>query len=465
MAEHAPVVRFGRLESRGILLGLSMPQLVLVGIGVLLLVVALYVGGMGATVMSAPLWAGPILVALVPWRGRPIIAWFPLLGGWVSRRASGSTTQRASVTERPRAVVPGIRRVRLSQSASRVGVVHDATDSTTTTVLRIDGSSLLTDGASAQRALVDGWGSVLASLAQTSGLIRLQVLHRSVPGGARPIQDWWAERATAGPWAEQVADLLSSSMAGTLQPQTLLVARWRSPGLGRQTSDASADAVGRQVDALLEISARQGFAPMGAPAEAISRRSYGALSTRTQRLREATRRQRVRRRSQAWHWRSRGTTSAPTLAVHAVYWVREWPRSEAHVSFLHPVVNGGAKRTLSLTIEPVPLGRAMRDIRRAKVDHAADEARNTRTGRVSVESERAESDDVVRRERELAAGHAELRFVGLLTVSTNDLDELAASCAATETAAAQAMCEIRRLAGQQASAWLAGALPLARRVS
>jgi hypothetical protein len=152
-------------------------------------------------------------------------------------------------------------------------------------------------------------------------------------------------------------------------------------------------------------------------------------------------------------------------AVHAVYWVREWPRSEAHISFLHPLLNGAAQRTLSFTIEPVPLGRAMRDIRRAKVEHAADEARNARTGRVSVEAERAESEDVLRRERELVAGHAELRFVGLLTVSAADGDALAAACAATETAATHAMCEVRRVVGQQAAAWLAGAIPLARRVS
>jgi hypothetical protein len=153
-------------------------------------------------------------------------------------------------------------------------------------------------------------------------------------------------------------------------------------------------------------------------------------------------------------------------AIHAVYWIREWPRSESHVGFLHPLAAGGAaRRTVCLVVEPVALPKAMREIRRAKVEYAADEARNARTGRVVVEAERAESDDVVRRERELVAGHGELRFVGLLTVSVDDPAELEPACVATETAAAQALCEVRRLGGQQAVAFLAGAVPLARAAS
>ena len=51
---------------------------------------------------------------------------------------------------------------------------------------------------------------------------------------------------------------------------------------------------------------------------------------------------------------------------------------------------------------------------------------------------------------------------GLLTVSASSAGELDAACAATEAAAAQAMCEIRKLVGQQGQAFAAGALPLAR---
>ena len=161
-------------------------------------------------------------------------------------------------------------------------------------------------------------------------------------------------------------------------------------------------------------------------------------------------------------WRHVRTDSG----VHAVYWIAEWPRFEIDPGFLQPVLLGGtARRTLSLTMTPVPTGRAMRDIRRARVEHAADAATRVRTGRMEDEAHRAEAADVARRESDLVAGHADLRFVGLLTVTADTEADLDAACVATEAAAAQGMCEVRRLAGQQAHAFLAGALPLARSTS
>jgi hypothetical protein len=153
-------------------------------------------------------------------------------------------------------------------------------------------------------------------------------------------------------------------------------------------------------------------------------------------------------------------------AVHAVYWVREWPRSEVHAGFLQPLLLAhGARRTLSITADPLPVSRALRDIRRAKVEHAADAAQRARIGRLQDENTRAEAAELVRREQQLVAGHGDLRFAGLLTVTAASVDELHAACTAVESAAAQAMCEVRRLMGQQAPGFVVGALPLARGVS
>ena len=77
----------------------------------------------------------------------------------------------------------------------------------------------------------------------------------------------------------------------------------------------------------------------------------------------------------------------------------------------------------------------------------------------------AEYDEVVAREKELAAGHAVLDFTGLLTVSGNTSELLDAACAAMEIAASQAGCDVRRLVAQQAQAFIAAALPLGRRIT
>ena len=153
-------------------------------------------------------------------------------------------------------------------------------------------------------------------------------------------------------------------------------------------------------------------------------------------------------------------------AHHAVYWVQEWPRSEVHAGFLQPLLLApGARRALSLVAEPLPPGKALRDIRRAKAEHAADAGQRARIGQIEDEATRAEAADLVRREQELVAGHGDLRFIGLLTVSASSAGQLDAACVATEAAAAQAMCELRKLVGQQGQAFAAGALPLARGVT
>jgi hypothetical protein len=146
-----------------------------------------------------------------------------------------------------------------------------------------------------------------------------------------------------------------------------------------------------------------------------------------------------------------------------VYWVAEWPRAEVTASFLQPLVlMPGVRRCLSITAEPLPVTRALRDIRRAKVEHAADVAQRARLGQIHDEAAAGEADDVVRRERDLADGHADLRFAGLLTVSAPSEAELGEACGRLEQAAAQSQCDLRRLYGQQGQAFAAGALPLAR---
>lgn len=86
-------------------------------------------------------------------------------------------------------------------------------------------------------------------------------------------------------------------------------------------------------------------------------------------------------------------------------------------------------------------------------------------GQVEDEAVRAQAADLARREQELVAGHGDLRFVGLLAVTAASREELKGACAAAQGAAAQSMCELRKLVGQQAVAYAAAALPFARSVT
>ena len=78
--------------------------------------------------------------------------------------------------------------------------------------------------------------------------------------------------------------------------------------------------------------------------------------------------------------------------------------------------------------------------------------------------EEPEYEDVLQQEADLTAGHGVLRVTGLIAVSAPTVEELDAAVSAIEQAAIQASCETRRLVGQQAAAFTAAALPLARHV-
>ena len=123
----------------------------------------------------------------------------------------------------------------------------------------------------------------------------------------------------------------------------------------------------------------------------------------------------------------------------AVLWISEWPRVAAPPLFLHALVfQPGIRKTLSLTLEPVPADEAMRDIRKAKVEYVTDAAQKARIGAIADLSDAAEHADVLDRERALIAGHADIRFTGLITVTAATLDELEAAVAEIARAAIQA---------------------------
>jgi hypothetical protein len=144
-------------------------------------------------------------------------------------------------------------------------------------------------------------------------------------------------------------------------------------------------------------------------------------------------------------------------------WISEWPRSGAYPNFLHPLVLApGVRKSLSLIAHPVPAAQARKDIRRQKVEYLTDADQKARIGQVADLSDTAEYQDILRREQELAIGHADLRFAGLIAVTAPDKDELDAAVAQIEQAAIQCECETRLLVGQQTQAFAAAALPLGR---
>jgi hypothetical protein len=147
-------------------------------------------------------------------------------------------------------------------------------------------------------------------------------------------------------------------------------------------------------------------------------------------------------------------------SFHRVYVISEWPRVRTTPSFLSPLLlRPGIRRTFTLVLQPIPMAKAMRDARRHQVERITDRSTRARIGRLETEEDRQYDADVAQRERDLAAGHGDVRWLGLVVVSADDEEKLDDACMEIEIAATQSLLDLRRLVGQQAEGFLAAALP------
>jgi hypothetical protein len=475
-SEPTSTVRFGRLERRGVMLGLSGGQLACVGAVLAIAVIAEYTAGGIGVLTTAPVWLTLAIVGLVVKGGRPLLAWLPVAGQWWARCACRRTTQLTSPleTRQPDTLtLPGLRaRLTISSSPSTgAACLLDPRAATVTAIVEVSGRGFALDDAGTQDRRVTGWGRVLAAMCQQPDVARVQVLHRSLPGGATAVRRWWTTHAlTDSPWAARlVAEVLDGADAESDRIECLVAIALQAPrGSRRRLSEAGQATVDQHLAAFytallaadLDV---HGWVTPGR-LRRVLRSAYdplGGSPVDGQAIDEcpAARCAPVGPMGVTESWDSVRTDSG----FHTVYWVAEWPRSDVHTGFLQPLVLApGARRAFSLIAEPLSPTRALREIRRAKVEHTADATQRARIGRLEDESTRAEAADLIRREHDLVAGHGDLRFAGFVTVTAADQRSLAAACAATEAAAAQAMCELRRLVGQQLQAHVAASLPLGR---
>lgn len=459
--------RFGRLERRGVLLGLGMGQLGAVATGLLVIIAGVYTAGVTGLVTGAPLWGPLLALGTLSAGGRPLVSWTPVLAGWLGRAHTGRTRQISRPITHEQLHVPGLPRALDVSVAPTLGaaLVHDRAGDTVTATARIAGSGFLLESTGSQTHRVDAWGRLLAALGRHPDVKRIQVLLRTTPRGEYRARQWWREHATAGAgWASSVlADLMETADYLDRRPEALLVVALRPPKhAGRRLSGAAVRHVEHQLATIADAVHAADLLVDGW----VNERDLPAVM---QQAYDPTRRSDPESLPTPGavalgvheHWRYLQTDSA----VHATFWVTEWPRSAVAPGFLQPLVLApGVQRTVSLIVEAVPVAAALREIRRAKAEHLADSAQRSRIGQVEDEATRAELEDLLSREQELVAGHADLQFTGLVTVTAPTVEDLEQACAATEAAAAQAMCEVRRLVGQQGLAHLCACLPLAQGV-
>lgn len=473
-------MQFSRLTRRGILLGLSLPQLIVLGIALLTVVAALYTsGGMGLA-WTAPVWATAALLAAIPAGGRKVIEWAPILTRWMFRTYLGQLVYRRKIIKpRPAGTLalPGDAASLREWEDPETGaaMIHDPHAQTLTVILGVSHPAFVLLDPGEQQRRVSGWGRVLAATCRSGRIARIQVTERTLPDSGTGLAEWWRQHGTddgswaattykelidrAGPAGERHATTISLALdmkAAARQIRTAgggvrgaaAVLRQEMTTLTAALRAAELTATGWLTPGEVAVVLRSAYDPAAGPA--LER--HGALGRDLATAGPVA-------VTETWD-RLRSDS-----AHHAVLWITEWPRSQVYPGFLAPLVlSNGILRTLSLHYTPVRADQAARDLRKKKTELISDANQRHRIGQVEDATATAEYADVLQQEADLTAGHGVLRVSGLISITASTPEDLDAAVAAIEQAAIQASCETRKLVGQQAQAFTVAALPLCRAV-
>ncbi|MEU5799998.1 SCO6880 family protein [Streptomyces sp. NPDC047804] len=481
----APItVKFPHRSRRGILLGLSLPQLSLASCMLALLLMTVISTGLLGAVALAPLWAASGALIAIRRHGRSLIDWAPIVTRYAHRRRTGQTLWLARPVTRPRQDgvlhLPGaaasLKVVTPGDSANGAAAVHDPHRQTLTAIARVTSRAFALLDPATQNHNVNSWGRALAGIARTGHIATVQVLERTVPDSGDTLTRHWTQNGRPEtPVAGQIySELVSSAGPAAAPHETYLAISLDLKAAKRLIAQAGGGLPGaftvmEQTTASLAQAARN--AGLMVTGWLSAREIAAAIRTAYDPKALAA----LQQWSETGRAEAEPAAAGPVVqfeeydrlatdsARHATYWVENWPRTEMGVGFLHGIMfTAGVRRSLSLIYAPQGLESALRDVQRRKAAIIADANERARRGQVDSEEDSVEYADVKTRERQLIAGHADVALTGLVTVTAETDALLDAACAQIETAAVTAGVDLRRLNYQQPDAFTVAALPLAR---
>ncbi|WP_432877453.1 SCO6880 family protein [Kribbella sp. CA-245084] len=464
--------RFPRPERNAVLLGLRPAQVALLLVAVLL--PALFIASpVPAITKVGGLAAAPVCIAVAFGRAEelPVYRWLVLRALYAWRSLLGRQSFRARVMEPRRhghLQLPGEGGpLRILTAASGIGVVHDARRRRLIAVARIEGPAHLLQNADEQDRRVAAYGRLIAGLCQGNRIARAQILERTLPDPGDQLGEWARQRRVdpRTPAGAIYTELLEQAAPAAAKHETLFSFAVNLDAVSREVRKHGGGLIG--ATAVLESEARAFQTSLAAAGVAGTWLGAGELAASLRVAFDPAAKRTLHRPE------TLDPVDAGPLAVdaewdhlrtdsslHRVYVVTEWPRIRATPSFLSPLLlKPGIRRTFTLVLQPIPMAKALRDARRHQVERISDRSTRNRIGQLESEEDRQLDADVAQRERDLAAGHGDVRWLGLVVVSADTEEALDDACMEIEIAATQALLDLRRLVGQQMDGFLAAALP------
>jgi hypothetical protein len=473
-------VRFGRRQTRGLLLGFSGPRVAAIACAIGVFVPSMFIAGTLGVAATSPLWAAVLASAFVPWGGRPVIEALPTVVHYGARRALGQTSFLARPSApRPAGTMalPGdAASLRFLLDESGAVMVHDPHARTLAAIAHVTHPAFVLLSPDAQAQRVTGWGRVLAGLASSGACARVQVLETALPDSGHGITGWWLEHGVHGEsvWAaREYHELMRTAAPSASTHRTLIALVLDLTKVSKATREAGRGLAGaagalRQQMTALEASLHS------ADLDLVSWLSDGQLATVLRSAYDPVNADRLDATDVGRDLWTAGPVGVREYWDHiqhdtgfsTVLWISEWPRTEVVPSFLHTLIfEQGVRKSFSLVASPLSTAQAMRDIRRQKVEYVTDASQKAKFGQLADLSDAQEYSDVLDRERALIAGHTDFRFSGFVAVTAESRDQLDVAVSAMHRAITQCGCEARVLYGQQARAFTVAALPLGRKAS
>lgn len=484
--------RFGPLERRTFVGPLSGGQVAVLAGAACVGLACLYLERSFAGLIAAICVLGAAAAAItLPVEGRTAAEWAPVLLRWMLRartdrsyRSSAPTAgmRCGSAETYERSLPPSLGSLDLLSvpyASGEVGVIRDRRAGTYTTAMAVKaGPFALRDGGEQSRAL-EAWGGVLASCARDgSPLRRLQWIERTLPGQGDDLASYLQEqRDPSIPWESNVVssyvELLESAAPVTQEHEVLIALQIDPRRAGRELKrygggdDGACELLLREAESLAQRLGSADITVFGLLrprqyAEVIrdSFDPFGhqdrARATLGDSEREGVDPALLGPLAEDIGWSQYRTDSA----FHSTYWVSSWPRSDVGPTFLAPLLMQSATvRTVSVTIEPIPYGTAMRKAEVASTSEAAQELTRQRQGFMTTARDRRQAEAIARREEELADGYALVRYAKFVSVSDRSAELLARSRRDVEHAAQLSRLELQPMYGEQ-EAGFANTLPL-----
>ena len=488
--------RFGPLERRGLLGQLRGGQAAAVATGAAAAILVLDRAPSAAgAFLGTLLFAGSLLIAFAPVGRRTAEEWAPVVLAFSLTLVRGRMRFRSRApaggmvaTERPGPLrrllrhpapdaPPAVKGVRILDAPYRdrpVGVLSELHGRRLTAVLacRVLAFSLL--DAEAQERRLARWGLILAGAA-AGPVRRIQWIERTAPAQGDELARWLHDERDPAvplrgtPMIESYLELIGSTTRATQEHEVLIAVQIDARRVADHGGDGPARALVEQTERIAQGLEAAEVTVLGAlgPGQLARtlRTAFDPYARAELAAVEAAEPDRDGlAETNAWplgareHWDQYESDGA----VHATFWIGGWPRVDVSPMFMDALLGrSNVVRTVAVTFQPIAPDRSTREVEAAVTrDHADRELRH-RFGQAETARHRQAQEATIRREAELAAGHAEVRLAGFVTVSGRDRDDLRRACSDVHEQAARARLELHRMYGQQAEAF-AFTLPLCR---